>query len=62
MDPTIAPPTTATTTALLEEVKENLQSLHKHPMQITFNLNGPKGLITDAEEPPSFDSLEQEWR
>ena len=31
-------------------------------MQVTFNLNGPKGLITDAEEPPSFDSLEQEWR
>jgi hypothetical protein len=27
-----------------------------------FSLSGPKGLIDDKEEPPSFTTLKQEWK
>ena len=37
-------------------------TLREGPVTIEFNLNGPKGLITADEEPPSFDTLEQEWK
>jgi hypothetical protein len=60
------------TRALLQRLQQQLQKQadpekqndppRNAPLKIDFDLNGPKGLITNDEEPPSFDTLEQEWK
>ena len=58
------------TQILLRRLRQKMQSANEDqnksprtaPLKVDFNLNGPKGLITDDEEPPSFDTLEQEWK
>jgi hypothetical protein len=43
-------------------IKEKELELREGPVNVSFNLNGPKDSINEGEKAPIFTTLEQEWK